>query len=135
MIKIFPPQKIYIASSKLSDPKNKEFIAGNGVFAKINIAKGEVIEIAPVLILEFTDFIDTNWNLLFEYYFWLDDYVVLSLGYGSLYNHSSDPNCEYKINKKTKTITFTALKQIKKEEEICFSYKASSSKTPLWFEK
>lgn len=126
---IFPPKKIYILESKIPN-------SGKGVFASKNIKKGEIIEVAPILILEFSDFIDTKWNLLFEYYFWMDDFVVLALGYGSMYNHSPNPNSKYKINSRTKTITFTASKDIKKDEEISFNYKKSlKSKTPLWFER
>lgn len=124
-----PPKKIYLGKSKI--PKSDR-----GVFAKENIKKGEVIEDAPILILEFSDLVDTKWNLLFEYYFWMDDFVVLALGYGSLYNHSKNPNSKYKINSKTKTITFKAIKNIKKDEEIYFNYNGlSNTKTPLWFER
>ena len=108
---------------------------GKGVFATSLIKKGEVIEIAPIIILEFDELVDTRWNNLFNYYFWMDDYVVLALGYGSMYNHAEENNAEYKINEKSKTITFTAAKDIKKGEEIFFNYKgSSSSKAPLWFE-
>ena len=109
---------------------------GRGVFASEDIKAGETIEVAPILILQFEDFIDTKWNLLFEYYFWMDDEVVLALGYGSLYNHSKENNAEYEINIKNKSITFKAIKEIKKGEEIFFNYKGTSStKTPLWFER
>ena len=123
------PSKIYLSESKM--PKS-----GRGVFAKEDILRGEIIEIAPILILEFSDFVDTKWNLLFEYYFWLDDFVVLALGYGSIYNHSENPNCEYKIDKANKIMTFTALRDISKDEEILFNYSGSASKkAPLWFER
>ena len=129
MSTILPPEKIYIGKSK--NPKY-----GRGVFASSDIKKGEVIEVAPILILEFKDFIDTKWNLLFEYYFWMDDFVVLALGYGGLYNHSKEPNSKYKINKKQSTIIFTAIKNISQGQEIYFNYKGSSkTKTSLWFEK
>ena len=121
--------KVYIKNSSIPD-------GGRGVFADDKIKAGEVIEAAPILVLEFNEFIDSNWNLLFEYYFWLDDYVVWALGYGSLYNHSSDPNCKYEISKEDKTITFTALREIKRDEEILFDYKQDSdSDLPLWFER
>ncbi len=121
--------KVYVGSSQILG-------SGRGVFASSNIKKNEIIEASPILILEFSDFIDTKWNLLFEYYFWMDDYVALALGYGSLYNHSKDPNCKYKLNRKEKTITFTAIKDIAKDSEILFNYKGSNtSKAPLWFEK
>jgi uncharacterized protein len=129
MVKIIPPTKIFIAESKI--PKS-----GRGVFAAENISKGEVIEEAPILILKFEDFVDTRWNLLFEYYFWMDKFVVLALGYASLYNHSLEPNITYKIDKTEKLIRFTSLKDIKKGEELLFNYKGTSnSKTPLWFER
>lgn len=136
MKEIFPPSKIYLSESKVPQSENSEFTPGRGVFAAENIKKGEVIEMAPILVLEFSDFVDTKWNLLFEYYFWLDDFVVLALGYGSMYNHSENPNCEYKIDKENETITFAALKDIQKDEEILFNYSGSASKkAPLWFEK
>ncbi|OGE64418.1 hypothetical protein A3J13_00350 [Candidatus Daviesbacteria bacterium RIFCSPLOWO2_02_FULL_36_8] len=121
--------KIYVSSSKIPN-------SGKGVFATENIKKGEIIEVAPILILEFSDFIDTKWNKLFEYYFWMDDYVALSLGFGSLYNHAKDANAKYELNREIEIITFTALKNIKKDEEILFNYKGSTTaKAPLWFER
>ncbi|OGE31569.1 hypothetical protein A3C59_02655 [Candidatus Daviesbacteria bacterium RIFCSPHIGHO2_02_FULL_36_13] len=121
--------KVYLSSSKIPN-------SGRGVFAKENIKKGEIIEVAPILVLIYKDIVDTKWNLLFEYYFWMDDFIVLALGYGSLYNHSKNPNCKYKINREKKTITFTAIKDIKKDEEIVFNYKGTTNpKTPLWFER
>ena len=136
MSQFFPPKKVYISESKVTDPKNSEFKPGKGVYAGENIKKGEVIEIAPILILQFSDFIDTKWNLLFEYYFWMDDFVVLALGYGSLYNHSKTPNSKYDIDRENKTLTITAIKDINKDQEIYFDYSgSSSSKAPLWFER
>lgn len=126
---IFLPKKICISQSKVPN-------SGRGVFASQDIKKGEIIEIAPILVLVYSDIVDTKWNKLFEYYFWMDDYVALALGYGSLYNHSNEANCKYELNRKAQTITFTATENIKKDEEIYFNYKGSiSSKAPLWFER
>ncbi len=137
MVKVFPPGKIYIGNSSVVPSNRKsQFRPGRGVFAAEEIKKGEVVEEAPILILRFEDFVETRWNLLFEYYFWMDKYVVLALGYGGIYNHSSAPNCTYKILKLDKIIRFTALRDIKKGEEICFNYRGNTkSKTPLWFER
>lgn len=129
MSRISPSTKIYIDKSAIPN-------SGKGVFASENIKKGEVIEVAPILVLDFQDFIDTKWNVLFEYYFWMDDFVALALGFASLYNHSIKPNCKYELKRKEKIITFTSVKDILKDEEICFNYKGSlNPKTPLWFEK
>lgn len=109
---------------------------GRGVFATEEIKAGEIIEVAPIIVLQFEDFVDTRWNLLFEYYFWMDDEVVLALGYGSMYNHAIEGNAEYKIDVENKSITFKATKSIKKAEEIFFNYKGSTTaKAPLWFER
>ena len=122
----------FINKIQVSDSKGKD----RGVFATEDIKKGEVIEVAPILILQFEDFIETRWNLLFEYYFWLDECVVLALGYGSMYNHRIPPNAKYKVDLKKRSITFTALETIKKGEEVLFNYKGESdSKHPLWFER
>lgn len=126
---LLPSKKIYLRASNISN-------GGRSVFAASDIKKGEIIEIVPILILEFSEFIDSYWNKLFEYYFWLDDYVVLALGYGSLYNHSKNPNCKYEISSEEKLIKFTALRDIEKDEEICFDYKQDSENDlPLWFER
>lgn len=107
-----------------------------GVFAKEDISAGEVVEVSPILVLQHEDFVETRWNLLFEYYFWLDDFVVLALGYGSMYNHAVEPNVSYQIDVENQTITFTAIKDIKKGEELFFNYKGSSTESaPLWFER
>ena len=136
MDQVFTPRKVYLSASKVTKLGSNEFKVGRGVFASEIIKKGEIIEIAPILILEFSDFVDTKWNLLFEYYFWLDDFVVLALGYGSLYNHSKNPNCKYEISKKKGLIKIISTKNIIKDEEILFDYsKSSSSKAPLWFER
>ena len=136
MSSIYPSLSIYLSKSRIPDPKNNDFVSGKGVFASKDIKKGEIIEVAPILVLEFTDFINTRWNLLFEYYFWMDDYVALALGFASLYNHSKQPNCEYELNREAKTITFIAIKEIKKDSEIYFNYKGKTNpKTPLWFER
>lgn len=109
---------------------------GRGVFATSLIKKGEIIEVAPIIILEFEELVGTLWNNLFNYYFWMDDYVVLALGFGSMYNHSDKNNAEYEINRKKETITFRAIKDIKKREEIFFNYQGKEkSNTPLWFER
>ena len=129
MSSIYPSTKIYINKSNIPE-------SGKGVFAAKNIKKGETIEVAPILILSFDDFIDTKWNLLFEYYFWMDNFVVLAMGYASFYNHAKDANAKYEIHKDDKTIIFTATEDIKKDQEIYFNYKGTANpKTPLWFER
>eukprot|EP00026_Physarum_polycephalum_P003924 Phypoly_transcript_03941.p1 GENE.Phypoly_transcript_03941~~Phypoly_transcript_03941.p1 ORF type:complete len:438 (+),score=59.35 Phypoly_transcript_03941:819-2132(+) len=41
---------------------------------------------------------------------------------GSFFNHSCEPNCEWKVQAGTHKVNFVASKKIKKGEEICISY-------------
>jgi SET domain-containing protein len=130
---IFINNKIQVkASSVKGSGKYKEL----GVFAIDDIKEGEIVEVAPLIVLKFEELIDTNWNTLFDYYFWMDDYVVLALGYGSIYNHSENSNIEYEIMADKRMIKFIANKNIKSGEELFFNYRGKDeSKTPLWFER
>ena len=62
--------------------------------------------------------------------------VVIALGYGSMYNHSYEPNAKYKRNFSNQTITFVAIKPIKKREEITVNYNGDPiNQEKVWFEK
>ena len=71
------------------------------------------------------------------YYKWggnLED-AALSLGYGSLYNHSYEPNAVYVKNIEEFVIDFVALRDIEEGEEITVNYNGRpDDKSPLWFE-
>lgn len=124
--------KIYVSESKIPN-------AGRGVFAKSDIKKGEVIEKCPFVEISQKEIAKSR---LVTYLFFFGkekERAALALGFGSLYNHSENPNAEFEINSKDKIIIFTATKDIKRDEEITFNYygesKSKSKKNPLWFEK
>ncbi len=106
---IRPPTSIRIGES----------IHGRGVFATAPIAAGETIEVCPVIELSPEG---ADW-VLADYVVYLADGkgFALMLGYGSLYNHSSDPSAEYAILD-ANTYEFTALREIEAGEEITISY-------------
>jgi uncharacterized protein len=107
-----------------------------GVFAKTNIKKGETIETCPVLIIPLKDKKLIDKTFTFNYYFhWgRQNQPAIALGYGSLYNHSYNPNADYSENIKKQVIIFKAIKNIKKDEEIRTNYNGNSDdKSPLWF--
>src|SRR5262245_59310812 len=70
---------------------------GRGVIARRAIRKGAVIERAPVLLVPIGDFVDGMKNRTLKTYLFIWDkkHVAVALGYGSLYNHSFDPNARY----------------------------------------
>ncbi len=98
-------------------------IAGRGVFATSDIATGAVIETCPVLVLPPDDVARIDETLIYEYYFaWPDGRAGLALGYGSLYNHSDEPNARYLKDADAQTVVITAIRDIAAGEEITFSY-------------
>lgn len=94
----------------------KSSIHGYGVFARKNIKKGEIIEEC------FTISSNESNNDLDEYNFKVDDQYILVMGFGSIYNHSDDPNSLHKYDRETKLMVLRARRFIRKGEEIFISY-------------
>lgn len=112
---------------------------GRGVFANRRIRKGEVIEVAPVIVISGRDAARIHKLNLFNHcYSWgvRGDQSALALGFGSLYNHSYDPNATYGHLFKRRAIVFRALRDIAPGEEITHNYNGSpKNQKPLWFTK
>ena len=96
---------------------------GRGVFATEMIPAGTVFERVPVIVMPAEDIVESTDNcVLANYVFdWGKGTVALALGYGSLYNHSFNPNARYD-DKGRQTKIFTALCDIKSGEEITVNY-------------
>ena len=125
-----PSDKIYISDSKIVPSER-------GVFAKVDIKKGEVIDICPII--EFPENDSSNFKesdlVTYTFYFGKEkNMATILLGFGSIYNHSYKPNTIYK--KKNMTIEFIANRKIKQDEEILVNYLQDNktAKAPLWFE-
>jgi uncharacterized protein len=95
---------------------------GLGVFARQPIPKGTVIERAPVLLVPLDQLADGKKNKFLNTYMyvWTKKAFAIALGYGSLYNHSFEPNAEYIFG--PRRLTYRALKDIEKGEEITINY-------------
>ena len=109
-------------------------ISGRGVFATKTLRKNEIIEIAPLLVVDSKDFSRIEKTSLNDYWF---DYGMeqraFALGYASLYNHSYEPNAVYFLS--DNLIKITAIKPIKKGEEIFVNYNGNhDDTTPVWFD-
>lgn len=111
-------EKIYVAKSSISN-------ADRGVFAKADIKKDETIERCPIIEVPKSDVSNLKESILVNYYFYWGENrekLAIALGFGSIYNHSYEPNATYEQNRKDKTIDFIALRDIKKDKEITVSY-------------
>jgi SET domain-containing protein len=111
--------------------------AGRGVFAKVAIKKGELIETCPVIPIPEHDVAALSHSILLTYFYFFGkkkERIVVALGFGSIYNHTDSPNAMYKENERELTIDFIANKDIKKDEEITVNYvQGKNNKNPLWF--
>jgi len=132
MKKLFTSDKVYISQSKIRN-------ADRGVFARCDIKKGEIIETCPVILVPIHDMSNLSESILVTYFFYFGknkERLAIALGFGSIYNHSYEPNATYKIKLREKTIEFSTLKDIKKNMEITVNYNFGNpkDKSPLWFE-
>jgi SET domain-containing protein len=124
-MEILPPEKV-----KVIDVKGK----GRGVVATKNIKKEEIFEFCPVVFISKKEkvFFEKESSVIKFYYLWqpeIKKYCIM-LGYGSLYNHSKNPNAEIDYNTKDPKnfLFFRALKNIKKGEEIVYDYQFDKDK-------
>ena len=111
---------------------------GRCVHTSVEINKGDLIEICPVIVFSKADLVKIHDTGLHDYYFlWGEDREMgaIALGYGSLYNHSSDPNALFEIDIENEEIRFYCLKKIPPGNEISISYVDSEFRkdVKLWF--
>lgn len=117
---------LYITTSKLG---------GRGVFTSRDIPAGTTIENAPIIRLNLDDMEAIHETRLHDYYFlWGEHACAIALGYGSLYNHSRDPNTEYEMDFEDEDIRFFALRDIPAGSELLINYTDDEDeRTKLWF--
>ncbi len=115
---------------------------GRAVVARRDIAKGELIERVPVILIPrnqvFGDSAIAKRSARISWYVfnWIPtkrDYVALCLGYGSIYNHNADPNAEYS-KEMPDIMLFHALRDIQAGEEITIDYRAGGNDDELGFD-
>jgi len=92
------------------------------ILAKTQFARGEIVEICPVVLLgEEAKTIDKLKDTIFE----IDrdqNQWALVLGYGSLYRHNKKANLDYAYNKLTKQMYFITRDVVKLGEELTINY-------------
>lgn len=120
--KVFPPTKIYLDNSP---------VHGKGIFAAEKILKDEVFDENIFLTLPLekdkTDYTEFETNLFNDYRFnwphgrgW--EKLVLPMGFGCFYNHSSEPSAFWRSNLERQTFEFVAYRDIEPGEEIFVWY-------------
>lgn len=121
---------IEVRTSVISDG---EF--NRGVFATRDIAKDELIHVAPVVPYPNEQHKHIEQTILEDYvYEYGKNHTAIVLGYGMLFNHSYTPNADYRIDFSKHVFEYFAYKDIKKGEEILINYNGDvDNEDPLWF--
>jgi hypothetical protein len=95
---------------------------------------GDVIERAPVIEIDAKYWPQIRRTVLGDHLFeWGKRRMALSLGYGSLYNHSQHPNAHGEPKIRDRVIEFTAARDIMKGEEITIDYRGDERDRSVWF--
>jgi SET domain-containing protein len=112
---------------------------GRGVFALEAIPEGTIIEECPVIVVPSDDLQALGSTVLSNYFFrWgpCEDDAAIALGFGSLYNHASEPNAVYVRKLQARTLAFVSLRDIATGEEITVNYHGGfGDRSPTWFEE
>ena len=90
---------------------------GRGVFATRTFAEGETVEVCPTV--EISDGGGALADYLFEST--NEGKFLVVLGFGSLYNHSAEPNVDY-YQEDSESLDFVTLRRVERGEELTISY-------------
>ena len=111
---------------------------GRGVFATAPIAKGEIIEVSPVILIPAEQWHHVEPTVLALYIFNFGpegEHAAIALGYGSLYNHSYTPNAEYRKDWEERLIHFRPFGTSPKTKRSPSNYNGSpGDRSEIWFE-
>ena len=100
------------------------------MFANRTFAEGETVEVCPTVEIsqgggDLADYLFESTN---------EGMFLVVLGFGMLYNHSSEPNLDY-FQENDAALAFVAQRQIEKGEELTISYGdewwAARGETPI----
>ena len=111
---------------------------GRGMFSSEDIAKGEILEVSPVIVLSLDDRVLLDQTLMHDYIFeWgnTGGKCCVALGYISIYNHSPISNCEYIMDYENHTITIHSVRYVKAGDELTINYNGDwNNPKPVWFD-
>ncbi len=128
------PRKVYGQNGSKIGWRETGDERGRGVFAVHDIAEGEMIEAAPVIVVAKDDVPDDGGAPDGYLLDWDPDEEgqehCMPLGYIMLYNHSSKPTLRLENDHAEMTITSFALRDIKAGEELTWDYSCE-----IWFDE
>jgi SET domain-containing protein len=114
---------------------------GKGAFAKKDIKKDTIIDVANVILIPNKEYKKIKETVLYDYcYIWQDPRHkpefenAITLSISQFINHSYEPNVKYLYDYEIKAIEFSAIRDIKKGEELTVNYNGLvNDKSSVWF--
>ena len=110
---------------------------GRGMFASRKFLKGELIERAPVIVIDEKQWPSAEKTILSNYAFdWgeQDEHAAIAFGYISIYNHSYSPNAQLEQMPDELMMEIIAIKDIEADEQITINYNGDpANQDALWF--
>jgi hypothetical protein len=117
-------------------------IKGRGVFAGRRFSRGELVEVAPVIVFNSECSLPRVLaNLLYNWEQQTGEPKTraIALGFGSIYNHDNPANLTYRADAAARVIRYLAARDIAADEELTINYSASNgsctSAQDNWFER
>ena len=109
---------------------------GRSVFTGEKLKKGDIIEACPIINIPIEERNLIHNSSLHDYYFlWPDGNLAIALGYGSLYNHSSNPNAEIICLVDENEMLVKAIKTIEAGSELTIDYTGGMDNMKIWFKE
>jgi uncharacterized protein len=118
--------RTYVAESPLG---------GRGVFAAEAMAAGEVVEVAPVIVVPAgeRELLEAS-SLRDHWYGWTDDGdMAVAFGHASFYNHAEDPTCDYEAHEVLDALVLVLRRDVAAGEELTIDY-TGGGEQELWFD-
>lgn len=118
--------RTYVADSALG---------GRGVFAAVAIAAGDVVEVAPVIVVPASEVESLEASPLRDHWYgWTDDGdAAVAFGHASFYNHATDPTCLYEAHDVLDALVVRTRRDVAAGEELTIDY-TDGGTNELWFD-
>jgi SET domain-containing protein len=110
---------------------------GRGVFVSESLSIGDLIEICPIIKIPTGQLKFIDCTEAYNYYFIWEESgyeACIALGYGSLYNHSLNPNAMVIMDYTDDTIKIECIQEVQPGTEILIDYRDGDLNLDLWFE-
>ncbi len=108
---------------------------GRGVVARRAFRAGEILEVAPVIVVPRHQVEPLRGTVMDDYWFWWDpEHNACALGWASIYNHACPANAAFRCDMAARVVVVTAAVDIDPGTEVTINYHGDiADPRPVWF--